>query len=253
MQGLFSRMLHLVRDRASSESYAAEVCTTAWLWWWEGWEEGIFPFPLPFHGVRGKERSQLSCSHTCRLCSPAPIPTEPALVHCPGEMQGLLLWVELSLWVGRQHQFSQSIPPTTGSEGWRKREGSSLSLTHSSIWQVKGRARSPMHILAPNHLYLHQQGKFYYAAQARCRAHSPECCSQWEAGPSLPPLGPWDQLFPPAVGGKECGLRSKEGYLCLTHTTMGQTLGLALPLWNLQSQLTCTPISRDSSILDSSF
>lgn len=181
------------------------------------------------------------------------MPTEPALVHRPGEVQGLLPWVELSLWVWRQHQFSQSIPPTTGSEEWGKREGSSLSLTHPSIWQVKGGARSPMHILAPNHLYLHQQGKFYYAAQARCRAHSPECCSQWEAGPSLLLLRPWDQLLPPAVDGKDCGLRSKGNYLSFIHATMGQTLGLALPLWNLQSQLTCTPTSRDSSNLDSSF
>lgn len=88
----------------------------------------------------------------------------------------------------------------------------------------------------------HLQCQVYCVAQARCRGHSPECCS-W-GGPGTT-FNSYDSrlAFPPAADDEGQG---EKGNFFLTHTAVRQMrCGARSPMITFS----CTPINRVSSIV----
>lgn len=164
------------------------------------------------------------------------MPIGPALVHRPGGVGSSLL--SGAIIVGGETASILSIYPTHHRQWGVGEQGGVISLplplqhTAGEGWGQISHAHSCtcISINRVSSTMLPRRGT---------GPHSPET-----PGPAFPTCSRWQ--------GVGWGARGVISPLPMPPWSR-QTLGLTLPLWNLQSQLTCTPTSRDSSILDSSF
>lgn len=142
-------------------------------------KEDIFAPPLPSYGIY-KGGGKWHCPAPKSTGSPAPPTTGSALVCCVGDMH---------CWFCQSHDPRASSPTNQGQ--WGVDEGGGLlSFTHSVYGRWGVQPDPPHTFLGADHLCPGQQGQLSYVAQATCRPHSPEYCSQWGVRSALQPCDP---------------------------------------------------------------
>lgn len=143
VQALLSRVLQLLRD--STSSYVILLLRLELLPVISGkGRGGRTYFPHPCHHISlthatiwlTRGGGQFSRYHAFQVSSPVSSPRESPLLYCPGEVQR-----QCSL----SHDPRASSPTCHKRLGIRK-GGDLLSLTHSTIWQMRGGDRSPMNV-----------------------------------------------------------------------------------------------------------
>lgn len=156
MTSVFLTCTHTTRDRSDVlPRWGSGTCSPDGCTWWETrlalpfvlmlsgptlmpsavGKGGIFAPPLPSYGIY-KGEGKWHCPAPKSTGSPAPPTTGSALACCLGEMQ---------CWFCYSHDPRASSP--TNHREWGVGEGGGLlSFTHSTLWQMRGAARSPTHI-----------------------------------------------------------------------------------------------------------
>lgn len=176
-----SGVLQLVRSRASYPAVSSkDISSTCHRWWGV---KGRASLPPPYHHKEDEKQGYVFSAKVLGASLPVSPMIGSALLCCPGKMQGLLSWVLQPVWAD---QFSCSLHPRTNFPTCNRvqREGeASLSATLPYYRWVVGQVLPWSHSLVA-HLHQHWQCQLYCAAQASCKAYSPECCCQLWAEPA---------------------------------------------------------------------